>query len=73
MVQGGRGVRIANLTDREEVEHLLVLQEFGFLELVNRQLTMVDRDEVDQLAVVFDVHVHLFDVSLIVQDIFLNS
>lgn len=64
---------IANLTDSEEVEHLLVLKKLGFLELVNRQLTMVDRDEVDQLAVVFDVHVHLFDVGLIVQNIFFNS
>jgi len=73
VIQGGRGVCIANLAYREEVKHLLVLEQFGFLELVNRQLTVVDRDEVDQFAVIFYIHVHGFDVGLIVKNIFFNG
>ena len=53
---------IADLTDCEEVKHLLVLEEFGFFELVNGKLSVVDSNEVDKLAVVLNVNVHLLDV-----------
>ena len=53
---------ISDFTNCEEVEHLLVLQELGLFELVDGQLTVVDGDEVDQLAVVLHIYVHLLDV-----------
>ena len=73
MIQSGRGVRVTDLADGEEVQHLLVLEEFGLLELVDGQLTVVNRDEVDQFSVVFNVHVLCLDISLILENIFLNS
>ena len=38
-------------------------------EAVNRHLAVVDSDEVDQAAVVFDVNVGSFDTSLEVDDV----
>ena len=73
MVQGGGDVRVTNLAYGEEVEHLLVLEELGLLELVDGKLAVVDRDEVDQLSVVLHVHVHGLDVSLVVENIFLDA
>ena len=64
---------ISDFTDCEEVEHLLVLEKFGLFELVNCQLPVVDGDEVDQLAVVFHIDVHLLDCGLIVQNIFFDG
>ena len=64
---------ISDFTDCEEVEHLLVLEKFGLFELVNCELSVVDGDEVDQLAVVFHIDVHLLDCGLIVQNIFFDS
>ena len=64
---------IADLTDCEEVKHLLVLEEFGFFELVNSKLSVVDSDEIDKLAVILNVDVHLLDVRLIVNNIFFDS
>ena len=64
---------ISDFTDCEEVEHLLVLEKFGLFELVNCELSMVDGDEVDQLAVVFHIDVHLLDCGLIVQNIFFDG
>jgi hypothetical protein len=66
-------VSIADFTDCKEVEHLLVLEEFGFFELVNGKLSVVDSDEIDKLAVILNVNVHLLDVRLIVKNIFFDS
>ena len=73
MVQGGRDVRVTNLAYSEEVEHLLVLEQLGLLELVDGQLAVVDRDEVDQLSVVLYIHVHGLDVGLVIENIFLDA
>ena len=73
VVQSSRDVCVTNLAYGEEVEHLLVLEQLGLLELVDGQLAVVDRDEVDQLSVVLNIHVHGLDVSLVVENIFLDS
>ena len=73
VIQRGRGVCIADFTNCEEVKHLLVLEEFGFFELVNCKLSVVDSDEIDKLAVILNVDVHLLDVRLIINNIFLDS
>jgi len=73
VVQGGRDVRVTNLAYGEEVEHLLVLEQLGLLELVDGQLAVVDRDEVDQLSVVLHIHVHGLDIGLVIENIFLYS
>lgn len=46
------------------MQHLRVLLDFVFLELINRHLPVVDGDEVDELSVVLNVDVTLFDFGL---------
>ena len=52
---------VRNLTNAERVDHLVVRVRLQALELVNGDLSMVDRDEVDELFVLIGVHFELLD------------
>lgn len=42
-----------------------------FLELVDRHLSVIDSDEIDELSVVLNINVTLLNFSLKVQDVLL--
>lgn len=73
MVQRGSQVRVRNLADREVVEHSQVLSHLVLLVLVNRHMSVVDCNEVDQLSVIFDFLSDALDFLLIDHDIFLDG
>ena len=60
----GGHVRTLNGADRHLVEHLGVLSNLVLLKPVDCELALVDCDEVNQLPVLFDLHVGLFDAGL---------
>lgn len=61
MRKRGVQVRVRYLLDAESVKHLVVLGSLQALELVDRQLSVVDGDEVDEFLVVIDIDVHLLN------------
>lgn len=65
-------VRVCNFLDAEHVEHLVVGVSLQALELVDGDLSVVDRDEVQQLLVLVDVDVELLDGRAVRVDIFLD-
>lgn len=69
---GQRGVQVCvrDLLDAEIVEHLVVGLRLQALKLVDGELAVVDRDEVNQLLVVLDIHVQLLDGGRVRVDIF---
>ena len=71
---GERGVqvRVSDLLDAEHVEHLVVGEGLQLLELVDGLVAVVDRDKVQQLLVLVDVHVELLDRRAVRIDIFLD-
>lgn len=64
MAQVSTNVAVSDLTDTEGTEHSLVLVGLVFLELVDRHVTVLDRDEVHEFAVVFDGVVSCLNVGL---------
>jgi hypothetical protein len=60
----GSHVRILNGADRHLVKHLGILSNLVLLKPVDCELTLVDRYEVDQLPILFDLNVGLFDAGL---------
>jgi len=64
VAQVGADVTVGDLTDTEGTEHPLVLVGLVFLELVNSHVTVLDGDEVHELAVVLDGVVGSLDVGL---------
>lgn len=65
-------VSVRNLTNAERVDHLVVCVSLQALELVNGDLSVVDRDEVDELFVLLDVYLELLDGGRVRVDIFLD-
>lgn len=55
------GVR--DLLDAEHIKHLVVSLGLEALELVNRNMAVVNRDKVQQLAVLLDVDLELLDIG----------
>lgn len=66
-------VSIRHLSDAQRVEHLVVGGCLEALEFVNGDLSVVDRDKVDQLLVILDVDVQLLNGGSVGVDIFLDS
>ena len=72
---GERGVqvRVRHLLQTEAVKHLVVGIGLEALELVNADLSVVDRDEVHELFVLVNIDVELLDRGRVRVDIFLNG
>ena len=70
--QGGVQVCIRHLLDAESVQHLVVSLGLQFFELVDRDLSIVDRNEVHQFLVLVNIYVELLDCGRVRVDIFLD-
>lgn len=69
VVQRGRQMGVRNLAHCEVVEHTEILGDFVRLVLINGHVPVVNRDEVDELAVVLDFVRQRLDVLLISYDV----
>jgi len=72
VVESGRGVSIADLTETEVVEHLEVLLNLQLLELLQGLVSLVNSQEVNELDVVFDLLVQLIDSFLVFVNVLLD-
>lgn len=72
VVERGGEVGVGNLTDGEVVEHAKVLLDLVRLVLLNGHVPVVDRNEVDELAVVLDLVGQGFDVLLVLNNVLLD-
>jgi len=73
MGKSGMQVRIGYLLDAEGIEHFVVVARRQTIELGDRDLAVIDRDEVHELLVLVNIHVHLLDRSSVRVDIFVDS
>ena len=65
-------VRVSNFLDAKHVQHLVVGVSLEALELVDGDLSVVDRDEVEQLLVLVNIDVELLNGRAVGVDIFLD-
>ena len=71
IAQACQQVSVSDRSHRHQVKHPRVLLHFVLLKPLDSVLSLVHRDEVYQLAVVFDFDVGLLDHRLILHDIVL--
>ena len=65
--------RVGDLAAAHQINHLGVLGDLVAFEFVNGQLTLVNIEEVNQLSVVLNVLVGMFDLQLQCLDALLNA
>lgn len=72
MVERGCNVRVRDFADGKVVEHPTVLLLLVLLEELNGHVAVVNRHEVNQLTVVFDLFGHVLNLLVVDDNIFLD-
>lgn len=72
MVECGGEMGVGNFTNGKVVEYAKVLLDLVRLELLNSDVPVVDRNEVDELAVVLDFFCQDLDVLLVRNNVLLD-
>ena len=73
MGKSGMQVSIGDLFDAEGVEHFVVVAGRQFVEFVDSDLPVIDRDKVHEFLVLLDIYVHLLDSGGVGVDIFVDG
>ena len=72
MGECGVKVGVGDFLDAKHIEHPVVGLRLHALKLVNRDLAVVDRNEVEQLTILVNVNVQLLDRRCVGVNIFLD-